>query len=64
MVRAQGGGMLSIAHRPSVAAFHTRRWVLEPISQAAEASEGTQDAESTTAHRASFQVVEEIRQAG
>ena len=30
MVRAQGGGLLSIAHRPGVAAFHDRRWVLEP----------------------------------
>ena len=31
MVQAQGGGMLSIAHRASVAAFHARRWVLEPV---------------------------------
>lgn len=30
MVREQGGGLLSVAHRPGVAAFHTRRWVLEP----------------------------------
>ncbi|MDO4794516.1 MAG: ABC transporter ATP-binding protein/permease [Brachymonas sp.] len=30
MVRAQGGGLLSVAHRPGVAAFHNRRWVLEP----------------------------------
>ena len=28
-VRAVGGGMVSIAHRPSVAAFHTKQWVLE-----------------------------------
>jgi putative ATP-binding cassette transporter len=28
-VRQAGGGMLSIAHRPSVAAFHNRRWTLK-----------------------------------
>ncbi|MDO5653141.1 MAG: ABC transporter ATP-binding protein/permease [Brachymonas sp.] len=31
MVRANGGGLLSVAHRESVVAFHTRRWVLEPV---------------------------------
>lgn len=30
MVRERGGGLLSVAHRPGVAAFHNRRWVLEP----------------------------------
>ena len=30
MVQAQGGGLLSVAHRPGVAVFHSRRWVLEP----------------------------------
>ena len=29
LVRAQGGGLISIAHRPAVAAFHDRRWQLE-----------------------------------
>lgn len=29
LVQAQGGGLLSIAHRPSVAAFHAQRWTLE-----------------------------------
>ena len=28
-VRESGGGLVSIAHRPGVAAFHKRRWVLE-----------------------------------
>lgn len=30
LVRAGGGGLISIAHRPSVAAFHARRWELQP----------------------------------
>ena len=30
MVTQRGGGMVSIAHRPAVAAFHTRQWVLSP----------------------------------
>ena len=30
MVQAQGGGLLSVAHRPGVAVFQSRRWVLEP----------------------------------
>ena len=30
MVQAQGGGLLAVAHRPGVAVFHSRRWVLEP----------------------------------
>lgn len=30
LVRAQNGALVSIAHRPTVAAFHTRRWELEP----------------------------------
>ncbi len=28
-ILAAGGGMVSIAHRPNVAAFHTRQWTLE-----------------------------------
>lgn len=35
MVQAQGGGLLSVAHRPGVATFHSRRWVLEPQGDAA-----------------------------
>jgi vitamin B12/bleomycin/antimicrobial peptide transport system ATP-binding/permease protein len=35
MVTQRGGGMVSIAHRPAVAAFHTRQWVLTP-NQAAD----------------------------
>ncbi|WP_127804341.1 ABC transporter ATP-binding protein/permease [Hydrogenophaga sp. NH-16] len=30
LVRAQNGALVSIAHRPTVAAFHARRWELEP----------------------------------
>ena len=30
LVARRGGGMVSIAHRPAVAAFHTRQWVLTP----------------------------------
>ena len=28
-VKAAGGGLVSIAHRPSVAAFHQQQWALE-----------------------------------
>jgi vitamin B12/bleomycin/antimicrobial peptide transport system ATP-binding/permease protein len=34
MVTQRGGGMVSIAHRPAVAAFHTRQWVLAPHQDA------------------------------
>lgn len=30
LVRSQNGALVSIAHRPTVAAFHARRWELEP----------------------------------
>lgn len=30
LVKAQNGALVSIAHRPGVAAYHARRWVLEP----------------------------------
>ncbi len=30
LVKAQDGALVSIAHRPGVAVYHTRRWVLEP----------------------------------
>ncbi|MFC3686496.1 ABC transporter ATP-binding protein/permease [Hydrogenophaga luteola] len=30
LVRAQNGALVSIAHRPTVAAFHAQRWELEP----------------------------------
>jgi putative ATP-binding cassette transporter len=32
--RAQGA-LISIAHRPGVAAFHNRRWTLEPVPEGA-----------------------------
>ena len=36
-VGAVGGGMVSIAHRPSVAAFHSKQWVLEKLPEGAAA---------------------------
>ena len=36
-VRAVGGGMVSIAHRPSAAAFHSKQWVLEKLPEGAAA---------------------------
>jgi vitamin B12/bleomycin/antimicrobial peptide transport system ATP-binding/permease protein len=36
LVTRRGGGLVSIAHRPSLAAFHTRQWVLK--AQPAHAS--------------------------
>ena len=35
MVTRRGGGLVSIAHRPAVAAFHTRQWVLRPNTSGA-----------------------------
>ena len=32
LVTAQGGALVSIAHRPSLARFHNKRWVLNPSS--------------------------------
>ena len=37
LVAARQGGLVSIAHRPGVAAFHQRHWVLEPQTPGAEA---------------------------
>jgi putative ATP-binding cassette transporter len=37
LVTARQGGMISIAHRPGVAAFHQRKWVLEPQAAGSEA---------------------------
>ena len=33
MVQAAGGAIVSIAHRPSVAAFHTQSWTLEALPE-------------------------------
>lgn len=35
LVRATGGGVVSIAHRPAVAAYHQRQWVLTPQPEGA-----------------------------
>ena len=37
MLATRGGGLVSIAHRPGVAAFHTKAWVLEPAASGADA---------------------------
>ena len=37
MVAAKHGGMVSIAHRPSVAAFHSRSWELQALPKGAPA---------------------------
>jgi putative ATP-binding cassette transporter len=37
LVTERQGGMVSIAHRPGVAAYHQRRWVLEPQAAGSEA---------------------------
>ncbi|TXH87568.1 MAG: ABC transporter ATP-binding protein/permease [Rhodoferax sp.] len=34
LVTAQGGALVSIAHRPSLARFHNQRWVLTPSAEA------------------------------
>ena len=42
-VQAVQGGMVSIAHRPSVAAFHNRQWTLEKLPDGAPALYGLRD---------------------
>ena len=42
-VAAVHGGMVSIAHRPSVAAFHNRQWMLEKLPDGAPALYGLHD---------------------
>ena len=37
MLAQRNGALVSIAHRPSVAAYHRRRWVLEPQVEGSEA---------------------------
>ena len=37
MVQASNGALVSIAHRPAVAAFHERQWALEANTQGAAA---------------------------
>jgi vitamin B12/bleomycin/antimicrobial peptide transport system ATP-binding/permease protein len=37
MLATRGGGLVSIAHRPGAAAFHTKAWVLEPAASGADA---------------------------
>jgi putative ATP-binding cassette transporter len=38
LVETAQGAIISIAHRPSVAAFHTRRWTLEPQPEGSPAA--------------------------
>ncbi len=42
-VAAAGGGLVSIAHRPAVAAFHNRQWTLEKLPDSADARFGLRD---------------------
>ena len=42
-VAAAGGGLVSIAHRPAVAAFHNRQWTLEKLPESADARFGLKD---------------------
>ena len=35
LVKASDGAMVSIAHRPTVAAYHDRQWTLEPDASGA-----------------------------
>jgi putative ATP-binding cassette transporter len=37
LVAQRQGGLVSIAHRPGVAAFHQRHWVLEPQAEGGDA---------------------------
>ena len=37
MVKSKGGALVSVAHRPSVAAFHPQRWELEKLPPGAAA---------------------------
>ena len=39
-VKAAGGGLVSIAHRPNVAAFHNQLWELQPLPEASGARYG------------------------
>ena len=41
MVQAQGGALVSIAHRPGVAVYHTQQWVFEATGQASPAADGS-----------------------
>ena len=36
LVQQRNGALVSIAHRPGMAAFHTRRWMLEKRAQGEE----------------------------
>lgn len=40
-IRAVNGGMVSIAHRPSVAAFHNKQWALEKQPEVSEELQGS-----------------------
>ncbi len=51
LTRQTGGGLVSIAHRPGVAAFHDRRWSLEKTAPVAG------DGESAAADAPAFQLV-------
>jgi putative ATP-binding cassette transporter len=60
MLAQRGGSLVSIAHRPGVAAFHTRQWVLEPqtMGQAAGAEPGAGPAGAVGSAAARFTLSE------
>ncbi|MES2945759.1 MAG: ABC transporter ATP-binding protein/permease [Pseudomonadota bacterium] len=47
-VSAAGGGLVSIAHRPSVAAFHNKQWALEKLPEGAGARYRLKESELVT----------------
>ena len=50
-VEAAGGGLVSIAHRPSVAAFHNQQWALEKQADGAAASYAIVQSALQSAHK-------------
>jgi putative ATP-binding cassette transporter len=52
MVQAQGGAMVSIAHRPGVAAYHAQQWVFVAAENATPAPEGAPQFTLTYSDRA------------
>ncbi len=46
LVHASNGALVSIAHRPAVAAFHQRQWTLEPQPTGTSGTAGANDATS------------------
>ena len=56
-VSARGGALVSIAHRPAVAAFHTQRWIMEPAAAAGQAGSEAANAGAPAQAAALFTLV-------